>query len=147
MYKFKHSLFKRFSSCVLALGVIFIIGCGGGGGSAPPSAPPPPAGGVGSTPQVLDVTINWNANREAKVNLANGGYNVYISTVSGFSISGVTPISVPYAGGAQAPTSTITPLSSGTYYVRVAAYGLVNGINTPSLASSQVVITVPFIAP
>ncbi|VAW79522.1 hypothetical protein MNBD_GAMMA12-1212 [hydrothermal vent metagenome] len=149
MVKVKHSLFKRFSSYAFALGVIFIVGCGGGGGGSGTTTPPPPAGGVGTTPQVLNVTINWLANREAKVNLAGGGYNVYISSVSGFNITdaNVTLIPVLNVAGAQSPTSTITSLSSGTYYVRVAAFGLVNGNNTPSVASSQVVITVPFTTP
>jgi len=141
MFNFNNTL-KRVRLYTLVLSTLFIVSCGGGGGGTPP------AGSTG-TPQTLNVTVSWTANNEAKVNTTGGGYTVYYSQSSGFNIgdAGVTPITVPYAAGATSPTSTVIPLSSGTYYVRVAAFGLTLGTNHPSLASPQTVVTVPFVTP
>lgn len=140
MFNFNNTL-KRVSFYTLALSTLFIVSCGGGGGN-------PPAGGAG-VPQTLNVTVSWAANKETKVNTTGGGYTVYYSQASGFNISdaGVSSITVPYAAGATSPTSTVISLSSGTYYIRVVAFGLTLGTNHPSLASPQTVLNVPFATP
>jgi len=129
----------RIAAIVAIFTTLILIGCGGGGGG---SSPPP----VGTTPQTLMVTINWAANNETRVNSAGGGYNVYISQTSGFNIAGVTPINVPWVSP-LAPTSTVQALSSGTYYIRVAAYTDFPVANTASSASAQTPVTVPFTLP
>ena len=48
---------------------------------------------------------------------------------------------MPYVSGSYAPTSTtLTGLSSGTYYVRVLAYSV---LNPTGAISSAVTVTVP----
>lgn len=85
------------------------------------------------------VTISWAANREAAVNKTGGGYIV--------SISGKTPITVPYVSGSLAPTSTTASLTAGTYTVSVTAYSALNipggtGGST-SASSTSITVTVP----
>ncbi len=136
------SRLKRVATIATILVTFLLIGCGGGGGG---SAPPP---ATGTTPQSLNVTIQWAANNEKRVNQMGGGYNVYISQTSGFAINSVSPINVPYVSGSSlAPTSTVRLLSSGTYYVRVAAYTSFPIANTASTASTQITVTVPFTLP
>lgn len=96
--------------------------------------------------QVKTVTISWDANNESRVNTSGGGYKVYYSQNSGFSLAddGVTAIDVPYAGGGAAPTSTQVDLSSGTYYIKVVAYSAFPAPDTSSQASSQISVSVPF---
>ena len=116
------------------------FGGGGGGGSTPPPA-------TGTTPQTLNVTINWTANGEARVNQAQGGYTVYISTTSGFMLNNADQtINVSWVSG-LAPTTTMALLASGTHYVRVAAYGTFQGNITTSIASQEIAVTVPFTLP
>ena len=137
MHNLNHTLIKRATSFAAILATLLFIGCGGG--SSTPAPPP-----TGTTPQMLNVTINWAANNETNVNQAGGGYNIYISQNSGFNIgdAGVTMVTEPYTS-----TSTIQPLSSGTYYVRVAAFSPIPAANTESEASAQITVTVPFTLP
>lgn len=129
----------------IALSTIFLSACGGGGGGSSNSDP----GLNGTTPQSLNIVINWNANKEHRVNQAGGGYLVYISQVSGFDIAdiGVTTIKVPWTSGAQSPTSLTHILTSGIYYARVVAYTSFPISNTNSQASTQITINIPFILP
>ncbi len=145
MFSLSNTLLKRVSSFALILGTLIILGCGGGGGGG--GTPPPPAGGTGTTPQVLNVTINWTANNETKVNSVNGGYRIYVSQTNGFAVgdSEVTLITVPYVSGLRAPITTNTPLVSGTHYIRVVAFGDVLGVDTFSAPSGQIAIAVPFL--
>ena len=119
-----------------------MIGCGGGGGSGATEI-------VGTTPQTLNVTIRWNANKELRVNQSGGGYKVYISQTSGFDVADadVTTIDVPWVSGGQAPLSKNHMLSSGTYFVKVAAYSSFPVSNTSSAPSSQITVSVPFTTP
>ena len=93
--------------------------------------------------------LAWNENPETAVNSAGGGYRVYHSTNSGFNPgdAGVKVVDVPYVSGATAPTTVIVPISSGTYYVRVAAYSALNAPGSSSgsisTATPQITLTVP----
>lgn len=89
------------------------------------------------------VIFDWTANRESAVNRAGGGYRVYVGSASGFSVAqALQNINVPYASGAQAPTSaTLSTLAKGRYFVRVAAYSNLGGANL-SADSSEVCIDV-----
>ena len=139
MRKVNYRFFNRLAALALVIGSMLIISCGGGGSSPPPT---------GTTSQDKDVTISWNANNEKDVNATGGGYNVYISQNSNFNIgdAGVTVFNVPWVMG-TAPTSIIRTLSSGTYYVRVAAYTAFPAANTASVASDQITVSVPFTLP
>lgn len=138
----------RSTALVFALSLLFLLGCGGGGGGGTSVTGGAPAF-TGTTPQTLNVTINWAANKELRVNQAGGGYTIYISQISGFAITdgGITTINVPWISGAQAPVSQVYTLSSGTYYVRVAAYTSFPVANTASKASPQISVNVPFTLP
>lgn len=142
MYISRHTLTKRTISILAIFITLLLLGCGGGGGGG---STPPPA--TGTTPQTLNVTINWTANGEARVNQAQGGYIVYISTTSGFTLSNADQtINVPWISG-LAPTTTMALLASGTHYVRVVAYGMFQSNNTISVASPEITVTVPFTLP
>jgi hypothetical protein len=85
--------------------------------------------------------VSWTANREADVNTSGGGYNVYYSTQSGFSIVGASYVNVPYVSGASSPTSAVISglSSSTTYYIEVVAYSSF-GTSAPS---SSFTVNVP----
>ena len=105
-----------------------IASCGGGGGGGGPSAPPGPP------------TLVWAPNHEKGVNSPGGGYEV--------SISGQSPINVPYVSGAAAPTSLIlTTLAKGTYTVSVRAFAALDPTGgttvTFSAPSASIVVNVP----
>lgn len=119
----KHSFWAA-----IALFAMMVAGCGGGGGG-------------GTTSTTSTVAVSWDANRESGVNSAGGGYKVYHSTTSGFSISGASFVDVPYVTGPNAPTSTTLSLASGTHYIKVVAYSAVNP--SGSAASAQIAVTVP----
>lgn len=104
------------------------IGCGGGGDGPSPSP-------------FSDVTISWTANRETAVNSPGGGYNVYYASTPGFSPTEGTVVNVPYTSGSLSPTSTVIPLSSGTYYFKVVAYSSLD--SNGSEPSQEKAITVP----
>lgn len=139
---------KKYIAWISIIYTSFLLGCGGGGGGGTNASGGAPAF-TGTTPQSLNVTINWAANKELRVNQSGGGYNVYISQTSGFDIAdgGITVINVPWASGTLAPTSQLQSLSSGTYYVRVAAYTAFPVANTSSAASPQITVNVPFTLP
>jgi len=113
----------------LALLVSVIIGCGSGSGS----------GGGSST--ISTIAVSWIANGESGVNSAGGGYKVYHSTTSGFSVSGAGFVDVPYVSGPIAPTTTNLSLATGTHYIKVVAYSALNPSGSP--ASTQIAVTVP----
>lgn len=115
----------RISLAVLLL--LLITSCGGGGG--------------GGSSIVSTVTISWNANTEAGVNGAGGGYRVYYSTSPGFSISTASFVDVPYASGPTTPTSVNLQLSTGTHYIKVTAYSALN--MTGSAPSPQLTVVAP----
>ncbi|NDF13558.1 MAG: fibronectin type III domain-containing protein [Proteobacteria bacterium] len=92
--------------------------------SAPPTSSLPP-NTTPPSPGSRNVVVSWVANRETLVNRAGGGYRVYYSTVSNFSVAQNVPfVDAPYAAGASAPTSATLPaLESGRrYYVKIVAY-------------------------
>ena len=99
----------------------------------------------GTSPRIQ---VTWAANRENAVNKAGGGYKVYYSRTSGFSLSGASYVDVPYVSGAAAPVTTIlSNLIKGTYYIKVVAY---SSLNTPggsggttSSTSTEISINVP----
>jgi hypothetical protein len=122
------------SSCGIFLVVMFgsasLAACGGGGGGGSPSPAPAPH----------QITISWNANREAAVNSPGGGYKVVIS--------GQPVIDVPYPSG----TSVTTTLMSGNYTATVTAYSAIHpstglpatgGSGSTSLPSTTLSINVP----
>ena len=98
---------------------------------------------------VAGIQISWNANPETAVNRAEGGYRVYYSTTSGFNPGdvGVTVVDVPYSTGTTAPTSVLIPLSSGTYYIRVAAYSALNAPGTSGGSISTATPQISLVAP
>lgn len=114
-----------FRFLVFSLIAVFIAACGSGGG-----------GGASS---LKSAVVSWTANKEAAVNTMGGGYKVYYSEVSGFSINdkGVTTVDVAYVSGSSAPISTTLSLSPSTYYLRIAAYSAVAG-GSSSAVSSQI---------
>lgn len=118
---------RRFWGAV-ALLTVMMVGCGGGGGG-------------GTTSTISTVAVSWDTNRESGVNSAGGGYKVYHSTTSGFSVSGASFVDVPYVSGPSAPTSTTLSLATGTHYIKVVAYSTVNP--SGSAASTQISVTVP----
>jgi len=88
-----------------------------------------------------DVTLNWT-NREKAVNQAGGGYRIYHSTTANFSLSGLTPVDLPYVSGATAPnTYTFSQLSPGTHYFKIVAYSSLSGGQTSE--ATQVSYTIP----
>lgn len=95
-------------------------------------------------PGTNTVTVTWEANPETPVNEAGGGYKVYYSKKSGFSVNDpkVSSNDVPYVAGPSAPTSTTLILEDGTWYIKVVAYMDFYGVST-SRPSSQKSITVP----
>jgi hypothetical protein len=121
----------------LVITALLIGGCGGGGGGAATSTTPP------STPTAIyhNVTISWVANREKGVNSTGGGYKISISGASS------SQINVPYVSGLSAPTSTIVPLSAGSYTATITAYAALDAAGgttgTVSVPSAPILITVP----
>lgn len=115
-----------FKNSIYLFILVLVTACGGGGGGSAPVA-------------VSEVKISWNKNTESAVNKSGGGYKIYYSPNSGFATddSGVVEIDVPYVSGTLSPTSVkIKPLpSSGSYYLRVAAY---SALADPELAGGSI---------
>ena len=132
--------------CILLLSFItFLVGCSGGGGGGG-SSPPQTATTV--PPTTTNVLVRWTANHEKAVNQAGGGYRLYYSNTSGFSIGSGTVVNVPYVSGASSPISvTLSSLAAGTYYMKIVAYSALNppGGTTGSTSgtSSEYSISVP----
>lgn len=124
------SSIRRTAGLALYFGILTaaLSGCGGGGGSSPPR-----------TAHI--VTISWDANREAAVNSAGGGYKVGISGQG-------TPIDVPYASGVWAAPMMTTTLMSGNYSVTVTAYSALNApgstTGSTSVPSAKFKFSVPY---
>ncbi len=92
-----------------------------------------------SKSQSSSIQVSWTSNRERAVNALGGGYHVYYSQTSGFSISSAKKVDVPYTSGTLAPTSTlISNLSPGTYYIKVEAYSALTPPNQSQGAVSKV---------
>ena len=90
-----------------------------------------------------NVTISWTANRDTTVNTVGGGYVVYYSSTQGFDTSSAGNVDVPYVSGSLAPTSTIIKLNSGTWYIKVEAYGTsVSGTKIYSQPSTEYTLQV-----
>ena len=108
-----------------------MLGCPGFNGNPP-------------VPGTNTVTVTWEANPETPVNKAGGGYKVYYSKKSGFSVNDpkVNSKDLPYVAGPSAPTSTTLILEDGTWYIKVVAYMDFSGVST-SRPSIQKSITVP----
>ncbi len=88
-----------------------------------------------------DVTLSWT-NREKDVNRAGGGYRIYHSTTANFSLTGLTPVDLPYVSGATAPnTYTYSQLSPGVHYFKIIAYSALGGGQTSE--ATQVSYTIP----
>jgi hypothetical protein len=96
-----------------------------------------------------NIQISWIGNPETAVNRSGGGYKVYYSTNSGFNPGdvGVTVIDVPYISGVSAPTSVLVSLSPATYYIRVAAYSVLNVPGTSGGSISAATPQFTLIAP
>ncbi len=112
------------------------------------------------------VTLAWAANHETGVNSAGGGYKVAIDVqpalTAPYSTTGSTKgldgtggalpggivkpstITVPYAHGTAAPTSTVACLQPGTYAVSVRAYAKLDaqGGHAGSVSAPSVAVTV-----
>lgn len=94
------------------------------------------SGSGSSSPTSHTVTLTWNANREAGVNKAGGGYRV--------SIAGQPDVNVPWVSGPAAPTTTSLTLMSGTYTVSIKAYAAldVSGGTAGNTSASSQTLTV-----
>ena len=114
---------KIFHISVLLVAVVVLGSCGGGGGSR-------------------QAAISWDANRDKAVNTTGGGYILYYSQDSGFSVTGAQKVDVPYVSGSTAPTSTSLSLSEGTWYLRLSAYGVWGGATQYSEPCAQVTVNV-----
>lgn len=103
---------KIFHVSVLLLAVVILGSCGGSG-----------RGGT------FQVNVSWNANHDKSVNTTGGGYTLYYSQTNGFNVSSVDAqkLDIPYVSGSTAPTSTTLNLPTGTWYLRLSAYGISNG--------------------
>ena len=115
----------------ILLALLFVSSCGNETNTAQPPVP-----GKSYT-----VTITWDENHENLVNSAGGGFKVYHSREQHFSLhdTGVTVHDVPYETGMYAPTSTDITLTSGTWYIKVAAYMDLNGTVISSPSTEQIV--------
>lgn len=115
------------AALVMVGAMLVLSACGGGGG------------GGGAAPANHNVTISWNANHEKGVNSSGGGYTV--------TISGKTPIDVPFVSGATAPTSTVVTLYTGSYTATVKAYAALDSsggtTGSTSASSASLAIVVP----
>ena len=90
-----------------------------------------------------DVTVSWAANRETTVNMTGGGYVVYYGNAQGFDTNYASNTNVSYTSGTTAPTSTTINLTSGTWYIKIVAYGSsVSGTKVYSRPSSEYVLQV-----
>jgi len=98
--------------------------------------------GCGGGSSSKNVTVSWSANNDKVVNTSGGGYTLYYSKQSGFDTSSADTTDVPYVSGTAAPTSAILLLSEGVWYIRVAAYGLLNGVSKSSDPSAQISVNV-----
>jgi hypothetical protein len=97
----------------------------------------------GKNPNAKTFRVSWTASKEKAVNRAGGGYKVYFSESSGFTISGAGVVDVPYVSGASSPTSaTVEVDGSGTYYVKIKAYSSING-GSESEVSDETSVVVP----
>jgi len=104
---------------------VFLFSCGGSGSSS------------------KQVAVSWNADTDTVVNSDGGGYTVYYSQQSDFDLSSATKLDVPYvSGAAAAPTSVTLTLGTGMWFLRVAAYGVLDGTATSSDASEQISVNV-----
>ncbi len=97
------------------------------------------SGSGSSGPTTRNVVLTWNANREAGVNKAGGGYRV--------SIVGQPDVNVPWVSGPAAPTTTTLALASGTYTVSIKAYAALDAsggtTGSTSAASQTITVVVP----
>jgi hypothetical protein len=94
-------------------------------------------GGCGGGPK--EVTIAWVPNGELAVNSVGGGYTVYYSKISGFDVDSATEtVEITYDSSlGYTPYSFVRSLDSGTWYVKVKAYGLIEGSLVESPISAE----------
>lgn len=106
----------------------------------------PATGTVKNASVDTDLTFNWDANKEKSVNRSGGGYRVYYSKTPGFNIGSADRTKdVPYVSGSLSPTSTtltFTSSDTGTWYLKVVAYGLINGTEYTNIPSGEISITI-----
>ena len=115
---------KFFRIFVLFFAVAILGSCGGGGSSS------------------KQVTVSWDANAESAVNTTGGGYILYYSQTNGFDVSSAQSTTIPYASGSTAPTTVTLTLPTGTWYLRLSAYGLSKGVTKTSTPCAQVALSV-----
>ena len=115
-----------FTSLILFL--LLLFGCGGTGGDRGSSS----------------ITVSWDVNHETLVNNSGGGYRIYYSKNSGFSLNdpGVFMKEVTYISGFQSPTSTTLTLENVTWYIKIVAFMNLNG-ECVSLPSAEKSINLP----
>ena len=96
-----------------------------------------------STASLGTVELQWTPSRARGVNMVGGGYKVYYSTTSGFTIDGNTPVvDVPWNGGTQTPSTVTLDLPAGNYYFRVVAYSALGPGGSRSEPTAQKAITI-----
>lgn len=90
------------------------------------------------TPGTFKAKITWSANHESAVNRTGGGYKIYYSKTSGFSICSADYAKVSYSSGSSSPTQvTICNLDATTYYFKVVAFSSLNAYGATGGSSSQ----------
>jgi hypothetical protein len=95
--------------------------------TTPPSTPT----GLTATASGGSVSLSWTASTD---NVGVTGYNVYRSTVSGFTPSPSTLIASP-----TGTSYTDTSLTAGTYYYKVTAKDAAGNVSSPSTQASATV--------
>jgi hypothetical protein len=119
--------------------------------------PPSPDSGSGaatgpSATTPFNVVLTWNANHEKAVNTTGGGYLIYQYHASGPGVSATFDqvISVPYVGGAAAPTTTtitgLTLHSPWIYKFQIQGFSALigrSGSNSLSSLSPPITVTAP----
>lgn len=125
----------RRCACLAAVGCLLAACSGADGGSR--AADPTMA-----VADAAAVRVSWTPNPETAVNQPGGGYRVYHAPSPNFPLAGAAGIvDVPYASGALAPTSAQLSLSTGTHYLKVVAYSVINPAG--SEPSAEVAVVVP----
>ncbi len=85
------------------------------------------------------VTLSWNANREAGVNQAGGGYKI--------NVNGQPNVTVPWVSGPLAPTTADIGLATGSYTVTITAFAALDAqggaTGSTSAPSQSINVVVP----
>jgi hypothetical protein len=89
-----------------------------------------------------NIQVQWSASSESAVNSTGGGYKVYYSTCTDFTVTEACGnVDVPFVSGSAPTSKQINGFPNGTYYFKVVSYSTTTG--TTSSLSSAVTVAVP----